>query len=386
MSGSAVMHRMPRQVSALEELARDCLAEVLTFFGTPKEWLALQLTCKQLKFDMLSKETAWGMINARFTFYRGVVSAKCDAKLPNDHIRYVRLESCDVEMFMTRHKEEDYREEGLLDILQLGYVEKLEIEDLYGNELRHLCTHLSTKPTWPLISLNLEGVKLQDLGVVTLAKGLLGNTTLAELNLTNVGLGSDGAIALAETLALGSGLNYLFLYRNEIGDDGASAIAKFLKVATHLVDLNLSDNQIGEIGANAIVDGLRANKTLKCCDISSNGIGYDSVMENLARFFETCDSNLVNLDLSLSEIDNINAIVRILKANARLRILNLSNNGFGDDGAVAIAETLKSNTHLGELNLSYNQFGVIGLTALDETSAVNAKLNIISMPCILRGK
>jgi len=60
------MTQKVRRVALFETLPRDCLAEILFFFGTPKAWVAIQGTCKQLYSDLHHPETAWGMENVVF--------------------------------------------------------------------------------------------------------------------------------------------------------------------------------------------------------------------------------------------------------------------------------------------------------------------------------
>jgi hypothetical protein len=51
----------------LNNLCRDVLATILTFFGSPKDWRNLSMTCTELHEDLTkAHETLWGMINIVF--------------------------------------------------------------------------------------------------------------------------------------------------------------------------------------------------------------------------------------------------------------------------------------------------------------------------------
>jgi hypothetical protein len=114
-----------RENAQLEELARDCLAEVLMFFSTPHEWLALQLTCKQLLFDMRFSETEWGTANMQFRFTRSAIALHKNDLL-NSHIQNV---------WLVNNSTDPFRDDALLHVLQLGHVAKLKIGALYCDEL-----------------------------------------------------------------------------------------------------------------------------------------------------------------------------------------------------------------------------------------------------------
>lgn len=70
-----------------------------------------------------------------------------------------------------------------------------------------------------------------------------------------------------------------------------------------------------------------------------------------------------------------------LKANGTLKILNLSWNGFGNEGAFALGEALKVNTMLAELDISNNHVSNEGAIKLSKGLEMNGSLRILKVGC-----
>jgi len=68
-----------------------------------------------------------------------------------------------------------------------------------------------------------------------------------------------------------------------------------------------------------------------------------------------------------------------LQENIRLRVLDLSWNGFGEKGGIAIAEALLVNSTLAELNLSANRLNDSVATKFAKVIAVNEVLEILKV-------
>jgi hypothetical protein len=325
-----------RVASALEEMSGVCLAGTLTFFDTPKEWVALQQTCKKLYSHTCCSGVAWGMRNAEFRFtpisiakYKDVVMAT-GKKL---HIRKVCAYNIGV-------SELDF-------ILQLGGVTELSLVDAQNMAIFHLCNHFSGPAISRLTTLGLYGGSSGDDGAKAIAEALKSNTSFIALYFNCRAIGTDGVKAIAEMLKSNTSLTTLKFRYNEIGDDGAKAIAEALKSNTSLTTLNLHTNEIGVDGAKAIAEALKSNTSLTTLNLGGNRIS----------------------------VDGAKAIAEALKSNTSLTTLNLWYNEISDDGAKAIAEALKSNTSLTTLNLGGNRIGVDGANAfVDALNKSNTNL------------
>jgi len=68
-----------------------------------------------------------------------------------------------------------------------------------------------------------------------------------------------------------------------------------------------------------------------------------------------------------------------LKLNSILKMLTLSNNQIGDEGAIALGEGLKVNTSLLALALHNNHIGDKGAIALNKNVLVNSTLKTLSL-------
>lgn len=68
-----------------------------------------------------------------------------------------------------------------------------------------------------------------------------------------------------------------------------------------------------------------------------------------------------------------------MKANGSLKIINLSWNGFGNEGALALGEALKVNNVLTELDISSNHINNEGTMKLCKGLEVNGSLRILKV-------
>ena len=69
----------------------------------------------------------------------------------------------------------------------------------------------------------------------------------------------------------------------------------------------------------------------------------------------------------------------ILQKNEELHQLNLSWNGFGDDGALAISKSLETNNFIDHLNLSSNRIGYDSCIGLAKALRCNTSLKVLSV-------
>ena len=107
----------------------------------------------------------------------------------------------------------------------------------------------------------------------------------------------------------------------------------------HVVELDLPENHIGPAGAKAIAAGLEPGGVLRKC---------------------------VRLCLRRNELHDAgaSALAGALKFNDHLRVVDLSANFVGRDGAMYLSIALAQNKSLVRLNISGNLFGAEGLELL----------------------
>ena len=109
---------------------------------------------------------------------------------------------------------------------------------------------------------------------MSLAQGLVDNTSLKLINLNYNRLGSKGVILLCEAFKSNRTLQSLFLNANGIENDGAYALSDLLlEKSTGLLELHMAWNMFSHNGLAAIFNALAiTNRTLKFIDVSYNFI------------------------------------------------------------------------------------------------------------------
>lgn len=146
-----------------------------------------------------------------------------------------------------------------------------------------------------------------------LATTIAAMPALTRIKMQNVGLTSIGSRKLASSLAWAN-LRTLDLCDNrKLGPRGIQPLAANLALAKDLEGLNLSNCRIGHFGAKAIGE-CRLPYALKVIDLSNNGIGNDGAWK---------------LAPALDKLTSLESLL-------------LSNNQIGDDGSSEIAHHLPS--------------------------------------------
>jgi len=392
-----------RVVTAFKNLPRDCLAEILQYFGTPKPWAAIQKTCKQLQFDMRHKETAWGMKNAEFRWNREQIQKRFGAIVWSGNRHHIR------KLTIVGFSDSDI---WLKTLLENCDIETLHVFGISDMELSDLCFALKEMQGLPLKMLHLHGTVINRRSRVGIEIGdaLKTNESLVSLRFSSSSLDNSGTMAIATALKTNRTLSTLNLSSNTISDESAEAIADALKTNETLAVLDLGEAKICGRGLMAIAKVLRDNRGLRSLllhDIYS-GQGSDSetvtgcvkaiaeslkTNENLqildvsSVFFGSAggyafaealkiNKSLLELDLGSNDIgdDAVIAISGALKNNKSLQKIDLTCNDIGDRGTVAIVGCLKDNTSLLELDLGYNTIGEKSMKAVAESLKTNKSL------------
>ncbi|XP_065896624.1 protein NLRC3-like [Dysidea avara] len=124
-----------------------------------------------------------------------------------------------------------------------------------------------------------------------------------------------------------------------------------------------------------ISEVIRVNATLQKLDVSNCGIS-DSGIVAISKSLKY-NNTLQELNMSLNEINEIDEIVEVIEGNTVLRKLDISCCGISDSGIVAISKSLKYNNTLQELNMSYNEINEINeIVEVIEGNTTLRKLDI----------
>lgn len=186
------------------------------------------------------------------------------------------------------------------------------------------------------------------------------NTSLMELRLSKNLLYSEPQTAihaLAELLRYKPSLSILDIGGNQLTGPSAKILATAMVSHQALRQVYLGQNDIGDEGAIALAEVLGSgNSKIGYMDVSYNNIGRN-VGQSGAK-----------------------ALAVALAVNSSLKVLNLTGNAVGDEGAMVLAQTLgASDTPLEELYLGDNAIGVEGVMEILAALKHNRTLRILDL-------
>jgi len=168
--------------------------------------------------------------------------------------------------------------------IRVGYNKQNSKEDLQTANLASMLLQkaLSEKSQNLLEVLDLNNVRVGDVGARRLSVALAKNTRLRRLDLAFNAIGPEGAESIAKALTSNSVLQELDLRDNELGDEGAQAMSKGLMENTTLSRLQVARNGIGNIGALALLGAVRQNEDLQV-EFGASGDGASRLQGMLSR-------------------------------------------------------------------------------------------------------
>lgn len=186
-----------------------------------------------------------------------------------------------------------------------------------------------------LVALDLWDYNLSSHECVTLAEGLVENSTMRTLNLRMVCLPSASGPALAEAFRKNYTLKTLHLTGTDLGEawtDVCAALAvnkglqrlglgscnlnshvptlaTALQVNRVLRELDLAANFIDDESGWALIKSFEVNETLRCLDLGFHNLGEATLLK-LATTLRVSNKALERLDVGLTNVTNKNAIKR----------------------------------------------------------------------------
>lgn len=223
-------------------------------------------------------------------------------------------------------------------------------------------------------------------GGIGLAEAMVVNKTLQRLDLRRNRVDIGGASAFADALKVNSSLLYLNLDGNEMMCSGAQDLADALEVNTSLSELCLSDNAIADGGANALGQGLSKNTSLTRLDLSRNLLGTTGTQKFVNALIDSpCRLQKLNMAENGADADSMAPFALLLRDNMYLIELNLGGNGIGDAGvrtlltAMSGKEVLRANRKLKKLDLCRNGITDVGGNLLFHVIQLNGQLKDLGL-------
>lgn len=263
-----------------------------------------------------------------------------------------------------------------------------------GIDYEHLCERLreaDTELTEVEISSGVDSILVEALANNSVVKSVsienavgLGDAlanavatmpALVKIRLRSVGLSTAGARKLVASPSW-SQLRLLDLRDNpKLGPRGIQPIVDKLSQAENLDELNLSNCRMGHFGAKAMGD-VDLPSSLKVLDLSCNAIGNDGAWK-LAPALDALTS-LELLSLSKNQIGDDGASEIGCRLPSTLKVLVMRDNEIADVGARTIASALV-NSKIEKVVLANNNIGSSGATALSWTISQSSYLQELDL-------
>ena len=207
--------------------------------------------------------------------------------------------------------------------------------------------------------------------LMAVLQALKENCKLKVLNLNHNNMTGEVSESLASVIKNNSGLEELGLSDNDLKASSA-VILQALKGSCKLKAINLNNNNTtGEV-AEDLASVIKNNSSLEELGLSCNDLKLSSVVI-LQALKENCKLKTLNLNCNHMTAEVAEHLVNVIKNNKSLKRLYLFNNDL-KTSAIGILQALKANHKLRVLDLSSNN--TTGQVAKDLASVIKNNCNI----------
>ena len=198
-------------------------------------------------------------------------------------------------------------------------------------------------------------------------------TGLHTVNLSGCGISDPDGAAIIHALGLIPGLKTLNLSGNKLGKQSSAALSVFFGKG-NCEDVNVSGNCFG------LNDGLILGNALNCPSGNTNATASESA-SNTQTPIRTKSDVSVKSATSQKSTKNLKSenSIKNSSVTCSVKYLNVSNNGFNDDGCVALVEALVKNTSLLSLDLTNTRFGANAADTLKSSLQKNSSVKTITL-------
>ena len=222
--------------------------------------------------------------------------------------------------------------------------------------------------------LNLNSTNITEHAAQDLANVIRVNLNLKYLDLGNNILGPS-AVRVLQALKINHVLKYLNLSSNIMTGQVVKDLAEVVKNNSGLEVLDLSDNDL-KTSAAAIFKALKENRMLRKLYLNENFM-TELIAEDLAIVIKS-NPNLEEVAISNNALNSsVIVIIQALKQSYKLRCLNLSYSHMTGQAVEDLASVIKNNTELEALYLSDNDLKLSALTILRALKG-NSKLKLLN--------
>ncbi|CAH8491512.1 unnamed protein product [Schistosoma haematobium] len=234
-----------------------------------------------------------------------------------------------------------------------------------------------------IIELDLSDNAFGPNGIVGITDLLASNTchTLEVLRMNNQGLGHEGCRYLAEALEKGRCLSknqglLLKIFsggRNRLENVGAQMLSKVFCDMGSLEELSLYQNGIGIHGVDGIlslVKIIKSNPNLRVLNLSDNSLtprGAEAIARVLPSVVNLEELYLSDCILRSTGVKALASAFEDPDITPNLRVLNLTGNEIKLSAGINLILSLGNKSHLELLDLNANEFGRSGVRSIIQT-------------------
>lgn len=164
-----------------------------------------------------------------------------------------------------------------------------------------------------------------------------------------------------------------------IGDNYAEVMAEGLKTINSFKRYELAKNRLTGKGAETIIPKINP-QNVKHLDLSGNKIGRLGC-ETLAGLIQRYDCKIVELKLEGNKLGDqaIDVLLESLEFNRTLKVLNINDNNLSDDSGVKLGAVLETNISICEVYCQWNQFKTRGGNAILKALKENKTVRVLDL-------
>ncbi|XP_076803162.1 NACHT, LRR and PYD domains-containing protein 14-like isoform X2 [Clavelina lepadiformis] len=205
--------------------------------------------------------------------------------------------------------------------------------------------------------INLSGNKFGDDGALSLSKCL---HNIRRLDVHDCNIGDVGVKSLSETIEhLPQPIDEINLSWNKFGDDGALSLSKCLH---NIRRLDVHSCNIGDVGVKSLSEAIEhLPQPIDEINLSENEFGDDGALSLLKCLHNIRRLNLWNCNIGDVEVKSLSEVIEHLPQP--IDEINLCGNKFGDDGALSLSKCLHN---IRRLDVGCCDIGDVGVKSLSE--------------------
>ena len=236
-----------------------------------------------------------------------------------------------------------------------------------------------------LVCVGFRGAQFSGDELGKVVESLREHPSVQELSFQWCDLRVEGMARVAGLVGAGSRVRALDLRGNNLGPEGCKTLGAALRENSSVETLHLEENEIGSLGAAYVCHvlfGREGSVALKNIFLDSNYIGDNGALA-AATTLEKCGRGIVQLSLRDNGIHakcGSKIAAAALKSDS-LTYLDLESNFLTDEGALQFAIVIERNARLKYLNLANNGIREVGGEKIGQALMRESSLLSLDLQC-----